>query len=208
MGRRHLREARRQQRRICLHEIGNAADGEGPRRGPMVPALQRDDLVLVRVPADEPVVPGDLHRPFVRLGAAHRKERVGQVARRKGGELGRQLGGGPVGELAGRRVVRQAHRLLRDGLGDLPAPVPHVHHRQTREGVHHLLALLGPEPDALPPIDQELLVGQPRVVLRLVRPQVPDHLAVDHGITLGRNAHSVNTSAGESQLEPRARNGR
>src|SRR5215467_5632454 len=148
----------------------------------MVAALQRDDLVLGRLALGEPVVPGDLHRPLVRLGAAHREHRVRQVAGGEGGELGRQLGGGRVRELAGGRIVGEADRLLGDGLGDLAAAVAHVDHGEAGEAVEELLAFLRPHPDALAAIDDELLVGEPGMVLRLVRPEMLDGPAVDHGV--------------------------
>jgi hypothetical protein len=42
------------------------------------------------------------------------------------------------------------------------------------EGVHQLLAALGPHPHALGAVDDEILVGQPGMVLRLVRPEMAD----------------------------------
>src|SRR5262249_31508651 len=125
---------------------------------------------------------GDLHRPLVRLGAAHREHRVREVAGSEGGELRRQLGGGRVRELARGGIVGEAHRLLGDGLGDLAPAVAHVDHGEAGEAVEQLLAILRPHVDALAAIDDELLVGEPRMVLRLVRPEVLDGAAVDHGV--------------------------
>src|ERR687888_373479 len=41
-----------------------------PNGGAVVPAVERDHLVLVGLALRQPVVPRDLHRPLVRLGAA------------------------------------------------------------------------------------------------------------------------------------------
>jgi hypothetical protein len=85
--------------------------------------------------------------------------------------------------------------LLGDRLRDLAPPVAHVHHREPGEAVHELLALLGPDPDALGPVDDELLVGEERMVLRLVRPEVPDRLRVGaHGLVSGKGEPLVMVS--------------
>src|SRR5262249_15506224 len=96
------------------------------------------------------------------------------------GELLGQLSGRPVRELARRRVVGQAHGLLRDRLRDLPPPVAHVDHGQAREGIHQLAAARRPEPHALGPVDDELLVGEPWVILRPVGPEIVDLVPVAH----------------------------
>jgi hypothetical protein len=182
MGRRDLHEARHLERLVGLGQVRQSAHREGAHGGAVVAALQGDHLVLARLARCEPVLPRDLHRALVGLRAAHREHRVAEVAGGDRGDLLGQLRGGSVGELAGRRVVGQAHRLLRDRLRDLAPAVPHVDHRQAREAVEQLLALLGPDPHALPAIDHQLLVGEERMVLRLVGPQVPDGLRVGrHG---------------------------
>src|SRR5262249_23324495 len=61
---------------------------------------------------------------------------------------------------------------------DLTAAVAHVDDGQAREAVHQLGAALGPHPDALRTVDDELLVGEPRVVLRLVRPEMADRVRI------------------------------
>ncbi len=120
---------------------------------------------------------GDLHRALVGLGPADREKRIVEIARRKLGDLGRQLGRGPVRELARGRIVGEAHRLLGDGLGDLAAPMAGVHHGQAGEAVEQLLAALGPHPHALGAVDHELLVREPCMILGLVGPEVPDVVA-------------------------------
>ena len=165
------------------------ADGERPRRSTVVAALERDDLVLGGLARGEPVVAGHLHGALVGLGPAHGEERVVEIARRQRGELGRQLRRRPVRELARRRVVGEAHGLLGDGLGDLPPSVANVHHGEARKAIEELLAALGPDPDALGPLDHELFVGEPGVVLGLVRPEMSDRLAArGHGSRLLRFA--------------------
>ena len=181
MGRRDLGEAGNLEVGVRRRHVGQPADGERPRRRPVIAADERHDLVLLRLPLGQPVVPGDLHRALVGLGAAHREHRVAEVARRQRRELGGELGGRAIRELARRRVVGEAHRLLGDGLGDLPPAVPDVDDGEAGEGVHQLLALLRPEPDALGAIDDELLVGEPRVILRPVSPEIGDLLRVLHG---------------------------
>ena len=133
VGRRDLGEARHEQRRVGLRHVGQPADREGAHRRAVVGALERDDLVLVPLSPGQPVVAGDLHRPLVGLGAAHREHGVGEVAGGQRGELLGQLGRGAVRELPRGRVVREAHGLLGDGLGDLAPPVPHVDHGQAGE---------------------------------------------------------------------------
>ncbi len=180
VGRRDLGEARHEQRRVGLGHVGQPAHREGSHRRAVVGALEGDDLVLVPLSPGQPVVAGDLHRPLVGLGAAHREHGVGEVAGGQGGELLGQLGRGAVRELPRGRVVGQAHGLLGDGLGDLAPPVPHVDHGEAGEGVHQLAPARRPEPHALGPVDEQLLVGEPGVVLRPVRPEVADRLAVGH----------------------------
>src|SRR5262249_21072348 len=158
------------------------AHGERAGRPTVIAALQRDDLVLAGLAGGEPVVPRHLHRALVGLGAADREERVVEIARREAGDLGGQLGGGTIRELASRRIVGQAHGLLGDRLGDLPPAVAHVDDREAGEAVDELLAALGPHVDALGALDDELLVGEPGMVLRLVGPEMPDRVAArGHG---------------------------
>jgi hypothetical protein len=133
--------------------------------------------VLAGLAGRKPVVAGHLHGPLVGLGSADREERVVEIARRERRELGRQLGGRPVRELASRRIVRQPHRLLGDRLGDLPPAVTHVDDGEAREAVDELLSALGPDVDALGSLDHELFIGKPGMVLGLVGPEVPDCLA-------------------------------
>src|SRR5205807_8242754 len=151
--------------------------GEGARRPAVVATLQRDDLVLSGLAGGEPVVAGHLHGALVGLGAADGEERIVEIARREGGELRGQLRSGSIRELASRRIVGQAYGLLGDRLGNLPTAVPHVDDREAREAVDELLAALGPNVHAFGPLDHEFLVGEPRMILRLVGPEVPDRLA-------------------------------
>src|SRR5262249_45280757 len=64
--------------------------------------------------------------------------------------------------------------LLRDGLGDLASPVADVDDGEAGERVHELVTALRPDPHTLRAIDDQLLVGEPGVILRLVRPEVTD----------------------------------
>ena len=67
------------------------------------------------------------------------------------------------------------------GVGNLLAPVPDVDHGKSGERVDEALALLVPDIDAFAALEHERLVGQVRMVLRLVRPQVLDHFGIGHG---------------------------
>jgi hypothetical protein len=174
VGRLDLREARNLQRRVRRGERRQTADRVGAHGGAVIAALERDDLVLAGLAARHPVVPRDLHRALVGLGAADGEHGDVEIARRERGELGGELGGRPIRELARGGVVGQTHRLLGDRLGDLTAPVADVHDGEASERVHELLAALGPHPHALGAIDDQLFVGQPGMVLRLVRPQMAD----------------------------------
>src|SRR4030095_4517915 len=162
------------------------------------------DLVLVRASPGEPVLPRDLHRPLVGLRPRHREHRVAQVARGERRELGRELGGGPVRELARGRVVGQLDGLLGDRLGDLAPPVPHVHDGQAREAVHQLLALLRPDPYPLGAIDDQLVVLEKRVVLSLVRPEMADVVGVgghaSHTRLRGGSGQAKNCAWGGAQF--------
>src|SRR5881296_1305319 len=126
--RRDFREACRLQRRVRGRHVRQPAHRERAHGRAVIAALQRDDLVLAGLAARDPVVPRDLHRPFVGLRAARGEQRVVEITRRQRRQLRGQLGGRSVGELARRGVIREAHRLLGDGLGDLAAPVAHVDH--------------------------------------------------------------------------------
>src|SRR5207245_972774 len=64
--------------------------------------------------------------------------------------------------------------LLGRGLGDRPGAVAGVAGGAPGAAGQQPLAVLRPHPHALGPIDDELLVGEPRVVLRLVGPQMAD----------------------------------
>ncbi len=64
----------------------------------------------------------------------------------------------------------------------------HVDHREAGEAVEQLLSLLGPDPDPLAAVDDQLLVGQERMVLGLVGPQVPDGLRVGRHAQISRES--------------------
>ena len=181
--RRDLRETGHVKIGVRRGQMRQPADREGARRPAVVAALQRDDLVLAGLAGGEPVVAGHLHGALVGLGPADREERVVQIARGEAGELGGQLRGRAVRELASRRVVGQAHGLLGDRFGDLPPAMTNVDHGEAGEAVDELLAPLGPDVDALGALDHEVLVGKPGMILRLVGPEVPDRLAArGHGL--------------------------
>src|SRR5207245_5341101 len=102
--RRHdLRETRNVKVGVRRRQVRQPADREGARRSTVVTTLERDDLVLAGLAGGEPVVPSHLHAALVGLGSAHGEERIVEIARRERGDLGRQLGGRPVRELASRR---------------------------------------------------------------------------------------------------------
>jgi hypothetical protein len=170
--RRELGEAFRLELGVGGGQLRQAADGVGAHRGAVIAAEERDDLVLVGLALRHPVVPRNLHRALVGFRAADGEHGEIEIAGRERGELRRQLCGGAIRELARCRIVGELDGLLGDGLGDLPAPVADVDHGQSREAVHQLLALLGPDPDTLGAIDDQLFVREPGVILRLVRPEM------------------------------------
>jgi hypothetical protein len=96
----------------------------------------------------------DLNRPLVGFGAAHRIERVLEIAGRKRRKLCGKLGSRAVRELPGRGVIGKLCRLFTDRIRDFGTSMAHVHHRETREAVDELPAGSGPNVHALPALDQ------------------------------------------------------
>ena len=120
-----------------------AGEGHRPEGRAVVRAVAGEDLVAAGV------MPRELDRVLVRLGAAEREEELVEVA---GHDLG-QLRAEPPADLRGedRNGVLELRRLLVDRLDHPRVPVADVHAHQLAVEVEEPLALGRAEADALGP---------------------------------------------------------
>src|SRR2546430_1270358 len=177
----HVHQPLAERRPVLLARGG----GERQQRVPMIGGRERDDLVLLGSPPLYPVLPGQLHRRFQRLGAARQEVQLVEVAGQGGGELLSQLLDRAVGE--GRpREIAELPRLLRHGVRDVGVRVAEVGDVGAADSVEGALATLVDKPAPLAPHDAWESAPQLAV----------EDVAV--GIAVSRHPHSRRCELAES----------
>ena len=117
--------------------------------------LAGEDLDLLRLSLQVPVVAGDLERGLVRLGAAGGEVDVVESAGEELGQLGRQLDRRRRGEPEEGRHEGDLVDLLGRGLGQLAPAVPDIDVPEPGEAVDVAVAVRVPEVDALAPREDQ-----------------------------------------------------
>ncbi len=138
----------RQGRAEELAVVDHAAHGDAAEADTVIAALAADEALARGFAAH--AMPGqrDLERGVHGLGARIREEHVIEAGRRQLDDAVRELECGGMAELERRRVV-ECRELLRDGLDDLPPPVPGHHAPESRRAVEDLPAVVRPVVHAL-----------------------------------------------------------
>src|SRR3954468_17633763 len=183
--RRHAKDVEEERLEDLVEEV-HPADADRAERVAVVRLAQRDELRLLRLAPQLPVLEGDLQRHFDRGGARVRIEDLVQD------RLSLELGSPPDelrGELDGRRRGEAEERRVRDVFElelhrgvDLRLAVPVDVHPQRRDGVEVLAPPGVEEPRAARVGDDDGLVARERLEPGLhLRERTPDVGAVERG---------------------------
>ena len=141
----------------------------------MIGVLAADDVLLARLALHVEVELDEAYRRIDRRRAAGREEHLVEIAGRKLGKLGAELGGRRRAKLAERRVIRHAADLIGDRVGHLVAAIADVDAPHAARPVDEFLAV------GIVDIDVVRLGEDQRAFLVLVLERVPrmhDMLAV------------------------------
>jgi hypothetical protein len=125
----------------------------------VVAGRERNDVLLFGPPALDPVLACELERRFDSLGAAREEVDVVEISRDERGQLGRE-GFGRSGSEGRSGQIRDARRLLTNGIRDLPHAVSHVRDERSARSIEIPLTLAVPEVAPFPPHDLGEIPGE------------------------------------------------